>query len=144
MVNTWHAIVNSAIATLILVCDSVMLYDPCYLGFAVQEVLHSQWCVELWCAHVWDMESGTQAIWRKDQPSGELKFVVDVICYLINIHNNIHAGIPNDWVRLPTSSSSWLHKGIVWNHDSVLVRLVCIVDWHHLSCWQCWIIMNAQ
>jgi len=33
-------------------------------GSTLQEVLHCQWRVELWCSHVWDMEPGTQAIWE--------------------------------------------------------------------------------
>ena len=41
-----------------------------FAGNPFQEVLHSQWCVELWCPHVWNMESRTQTIWRKNQPSG--------------------------------------------------------------------------
>ena len=33
------------------------------IGSPLQEVLHCQWCVELWLCHVWDMESRTQTIW---------------------------------------------------------------------------------
>jgi len=32
-------------------------------GSTLQEVLHCQWCVELWSCVVRDMESGTQTIW---------------------------------------------------------------------------------
>jgi len=28
------------------------------------QVLHCQWCLELWLPAVWDLESGTQTLWR--------------------------------------------------------------------------------
>ena len=33
-------------------------------GSQAQNVFHSQWCVELWLCDVWDLEPGTQTIWR--------------------------------------------------------------------------------
>jgi len=41
-------------------------------GNQVQEVLHSQWCVELWVCALWDMESRTQTIWAIQKYGGEL------------------------------------------------------------------------
>ena len=55
-------------------------------GSPLQEVLHCQWCMELWLCHVWDMESRTQTIWRK------YKHGLHKICWQKN------TSCPTSWV----------------------------------------------
>ena len=115
----------NAVAVLILVCDSVMQCDLCYLGLAVQEVLQSQWCVKLWCTHVWNLESGTQAIWRQNQPSGEVKFEVDILYCLVIIHNQ-HSCRHSEWLNQVTD---FLLLLLVAQGHCKKIMIQCWWDW---------------
>jgi len=46
-----------------------------YSGYIVQEVFHSQWCVELWHIAAWDLVGGEEALQQLNQPSSTATIV---------------------------------------------------------------------
>ena len=59
-------------------------YDSCQVdsswGHFVQEVHHKEWCVELWDGDVWDMVTGTQAVWGVQHWRGEQRYIQPKSC----------------------------------------------------------------
>jgi len=58
--------------TIEVLCNILKFVVILHTGSTFQEVLHCQWCVELWSCDVWDMESGTQTIWGLHKSRGKL------------------------------------------------------------------------
>ena len=81
-------------------------------GTALQEVLHCQWCVELWRSHVRDMESGTQTIWRIHKPSGwgcTMALMVEYITAGLNLIPR-PCCVPPTWPGYETTSGLITHN----------------------------------
>ena len=75
LLRQWHL----PICVLVQPCRLLhhMLYSLLYkfllncVGFDIWQVFLCQWCVELWCTSVWDLEPRTQAVWRHRQPGSK-------------------------------------------------------------------------
>ena len=107
-----------------------------HAGTPFQEVFHSQWCVEFWCGHVWDMESGAQTIWRQNQPSSmnlKLWLQFSVHARMLVLLSSLVYGSHQEWIS--TSSSSWLSQSSVPAHDRVLVS--CYIVGIIITCLNC-------
>ena len=88
-------------------------------GSPLQEVFDSQWCVEFWVCHVWDMESWTQAFWGLHKPPGlSLSFLAllpefSCVCVCVGCE-------ACDW-GLQVSPTPWLPSRNFLPHDELLV-----------------------
>ena len=109
-----------------------------HTGSAFQEVLHCQWCVELWSCDVWDMEPGTQTIWGVFKPTGKAGLRKPCTVSWIYFHND-NLSLPYGLLHGPSAPGneagrSWvppppsprLPQGHIWTHDQVLVSFYCI------------------
>ena len=67
------------------ILKSCIVFNVC-TGSTLQEVLHCQWCMELWSCDVWDMEHWTQTIWgifeQPGTPLAKLCIYIYVCFYL--------------------------------------------------------------
>ena len=84
---------NLAIYTNFCCGSNCFFFFPYAAGTAFQEVLHCQWCVELWSCDVWDMGPGTQTVWGIHKSRSESSLTV----YMYDAHQG-----KNDVLHLQT------------------------------------------
>ncbi len=100
-----------------------------YAGSELQEVLHCQWCVELWSSDVRDMESGTQAIWSISKYAGvaslpgctRFYFAQKVLERTLKLVLPITGGADGEG-GLPAASPTRVPPGSLPIDDKLLVR----------------------
>ena len=77
-------------------------------GSQLSQVLHCQWCVELWSFTVWDLGHGFQTILWMHKQWGMFRFWVSQVVENQYIVSLAHIGSSESTERIPTTSSSWL------------------------------------